>query len=121
MSMNRIGGQPPLPSRTLDPASQSMVRQGALKRSNAYGDDGAAQRAPVTEDRAEISEKAHQLMEMRQAYETGLAAVGREPDIREEKLAEVRSRLAEGFYESQPVRDKVSEGVLRTLAGTEEA
>lgn len=121
MSMNRIGGQQPLPSRTLDPSAQSTLRQGAMNRSEPYGSDVAPQRAPATEDRAEISEKARQLMEMRQTYDAGLAAIEREPEMREEKLAQVRARLAEGYYESPQVREKIGEGVLHAIEASEGA
>lgn len=121
MSMNRIDGQRALPSRTLDSSAQAQLRKEAMNRSGAYEGDAAPQRSTATGDEAVISDKAQQLMEMRRTYEVGLAAVAREPNLREEKLAQVRARLEEGYYESPQVRERISEGVLRAIEGTEEA
>lgn len=119
MSMNRIGGQQPLPSRSVDSSAQAQLRKQTAQRSGAYGGDVLPQRSTPTGDRAVISDQARKLMEMRQTYEAGQAAIEREPELREDKVAQVRARLEEGYYESAQVREKVSAGVLRAIEGTE--
>ncbi len=87
------------------------------KRSNFAGpNDLRSQQAPMPagEDQAEISANAKKLVDLRQALNTGISALEEEPDTRASKMAQVKDRLASGFYQSADVRDKVA-GRLATL------
>jgi len=58
------------------------------------------------------------LVELKQAVEVGKAALAALPDVREDRVAQARERMAEGFYHSIAVREKVAErlsGVLGAL------
>ena len=59
-------------------------------------------------DRAEISTRAQELVDLRQAVDSGRAALVEEPDVRADRVAEVKERLASGFYQSAEVRDQVA-------------
>lgn len=83
---------------------------------NKVDPSGSPGSAPA--DRVEISDTAHQLMDLRQAVDSGRMALGVLPEVREDKLEEVRAKLQQGFYQSVEVRDKVAGalgGVLRNL------
>lgn len=62
---------------------------------------------PVT-DQAEISTDAHRLVDLRQAVDAGRAALDREVEVRADRIAQVKERLASGFYQSADVRDQVA-------------
>ena len=120
MSMNKIDGSQLLPSRQLD-SSQGLARSNKSDTDKSIPAGGSAPENTVkTSDTAEISAKARSLMEMKQAYDAGLEAVEKMPDTRADKLAQVRSRLEEGFYNSTEVREKVAGGVVETIKGIDE-
>ena len=117
MTMNRID-------------QADVLRQGALgrfhetgRRDRARENDPAAPRPAGAEqatDRAEISPAARRLMEVHDALETGRRSVAELPDVREERVAEAKARLAQGFYRSVEVQTKVAQGVDRVLEGIED-
>jgi hypothetical protein len=74
---------------------------------------------PAGGDTAQISETAHRLMELRQAVDSGRAALQTLPDVRQDKIAEARERLRSGFYTLDVVREKVAAGVDQAIKGLE--
>ena len=117
MTMNRID-------------QADILRQGALgrfqetgRRDRARETDPAAPRpagAEQAKDRAEISPAARRLMEIHDALETGRESVAQLPDVREERVAQAKARLAQGYYRSVEVQAKVAQGVDRVVKGIEE-
>ena len=72
----------------------------------------------VPADRAEISPKAHHLNALRNAVDSGREALDQVPEVRQDRLAEVRARLNRGYYNSVEVRAQVAaklNDVARTL------
>jgi len=67
-----------------------------------------------TGDKAEISARAHEILELRQAVDAGRSVLASEPELRADKLAQARDRMASGFYHSAEVRDQVA-GKLTTM------
>ncbi|MBU8871892.1 MAG: flagellar biosynthesis anti-sigma factor FlgM [Gemmatimonadales bacterium] len=124
MSMNKIDGSQLIPTRQLD-SSEAAV---ASKKSDATRDipakgtasDIDSEKGVKSKDTLEISAEARNLMETRQVYDAGLESVKEIPETRADKLAQVRSRLEEGFYNSTEVRDKVANGVEDTFRGIDE-
>jgi len=49
------------------------------------------------------------MMELQETVDAGRHAVDRTPNVREDRIAEVRSRLGRGFYASQTVTGRVAE------------
>ena len=120
MSMNKIDGSQSTPARQLD-SFQGTARSNKSESGSGIPAEGLASENGVkTGDTAEISAKALKLMEMRQVYEAGLESVEDVPDVRAEKLAQVRSRLEEGFYNSTQVREKLADGILDTFQAIDE-
>jgi hypothetical protein len=62
-------------------------------------------------DHAEISDGAHRLVDLKQAVDVGRAALAREPEVRSDRVALARERLAAGFYQSAEVRERVAERI----------
>ncbi len=118
MAMNPINHSPQLRQGVIDAFQGTQRRdQGAVEEAGGGNGRPAASRAPT--DRAEISETAHKLVELRRALDGGRAAAAEEPDMRDDKLAKVRERLAQGYYNSVEVRDKVAGGVDQVIQGME--
>ncbi len=67
-------------------------------------------------DQAIISPAGKQLVDLRQAVDTGRAALAALPDVRHDKVSAARERLANGFYHSAAVRDKVASRLASVLA-----
>jgi hypothetical protein len=68
-----------------------------------------------TGDRVEISGKAREMMKLRDTVNAGREALERSPEVRQERLAEVKSRLGRGYYESPVVHERVATRVGRVL------
>ncbi|MCP4572074.1 MAG: hypothetical protein GY838_06940 [bacterium] len=104
-----------------------VLRQGAVgrfqetsRRDRAQETDPAATKQAGKEqvtDRAEISEAAQRLMEVRSALEIGRKAVDGIEDVREERVLQAKARLAEGYYQAVEVQSKVADGVSRVMDG----
>jgi hypothetical protein len=69
---------------------------------------------PPTTDKANISDAAHRLVELKQAVDVGRAALETDTPERVDRLAQVKERVAAGFYNSAEVRDQVA-GKISTL------
>ncbi|MBK8166119.1 MAG: flagellar biosynthesis anti-sigma factor FlgM [bacterium] len=106
MAMDKINGSP-------------LLRQGLLDRfrgsergsTHLGAPDSTNQPAKKPADKADISDAAHRLVDLRAAVEAGRAALAQVPDVRPEKVAAARERLATGFYQSAEVRQAVAERV----------
>jgi anti-sigma28 factor (negative regulator of flagellin synthesis) len=120
MSMNKIDGSPLNQSRPLDSFQGTNRSEKSDGKLGGAVSSKPAETSAKTGDTVEISDKAKLLMEMRQIYESGLKAVGQVEDVREDKLAEVRSRLETGYYNSDEVRQQIADGVLSAFLGIEE-
>lgn len=115
MAMDKINGSP-------------LLRQGLLDRFRGTERGGSAQGlgggtvadgpAGAATDKAEISEAAHRLVDLKQAVDVGRRAVAALPDVRAERVSAARERLATGFYHSVEVRQSVADrvaGVINSL------
>jgi hypothetical protein len=128
MSLNKIDGGSLVPSAYRD-RSQNLdqdrrvvpdVRTPANHASAPTpGDKPEPKLDPKPGDVAEISTRAHRLVDLHATVKAGRAALLAAPDVREERLAEVRERLATGFYNSSEVHAKVAARVARVLDGLE--
>jgi len=98
-----------------DPSKSHLLTNTAPRRDGpqvASAKDTSHQ-APVNPpggDKAEISTRAREFLNLRAAVDAGRAALDEveAPDERPEKLAAVRDRLASGLYQSSEVRDQVA-------------
>ena len=69
-------------------------------------------------DRAEISGKAREMMKLRDVVDAGRHALEEAPEVRPDRVAEVKSRLNRGYYNSVRVTGDVAdrlEGVLNKI------
>jgi len=62
-----------------------------------------------TTDKAEISDAAHRLIELRKDVDTGRDSIEALPDIRQDKVDQAKKRLEQGFYNSVEVQGKIAE------------
>ena len=81
--------------------------------------EGAQPTLPVPSgDRAEISASARDLVDLRTAVDAGRSTLAQEPDVRADRVAAARRKLAEGHFQSAEVRLKTAarlQGVLEEL------
>jgi len=101
MAMNSINGSSLHRSGLLENSQEKSPVKGEKKaaEANAAGSDWSSV-GPAHGDKAEISDKAHQMAALREALDTGRAAVESLPDLRPEKVALARERLQSGFYQT---------------------
>ena len=109
MVMERIGGFSKLGKGLLE-RFQGSERAEARDESPSrkVGANGQEHRA-TPQDTVEISPKANRLMALRQAMESARQALAELPEVRQDRVSEVRERLDRGFYNSVEVRSRVAE------------
>lgn len=93
--LDRFQGSSPADARREDPLKAEIAAAGEGRK--AVG------------DKAEISPKAHRLIALRHAMDSGHKALEALPDVRSDRVAEARSRLNRGYYNSLEVRTRVAE------------
>jgi hypothetical protein len=115
MAMDKINGSPLLRQSILDRFRGTERSGSGAAASGGAAADGIA---GATTDKAEISDAAHRLVDLKQAVDVGRRAVAALPDPRPEMVAAARERLATGFYHSVEVRQTVADrvaGVINSL------
>lgn len=117
MAMDKINGSPMPRSGMLD--RLKVGNQGSGGESKTQSASKSDSPTGLPGDRAEISDTAHQLMDLRATMEVGRAALASTPDVREERVAEAKKRLEQGFYNSTVVQDKVAAALQKIFSGLE--
>jgi flagellar biosynthesis anti-sigma factor FlgM len=69
-------------------------------------------------DVVQISDRARTL---KSQQETAAAALGETPDVRQARVAQVKARVAEGYYDRPEVRQAVADSILNSGTMTEVA
>jgi flagellar biosynthesis anti-sigma factor FlgM len=75
--------------------------------------DGKSGKAPATADRSEFSANAQRLSETKSQFETIAASVAAQGDVRPEKVAEVKQKIEQGYYNSDEFIDKLADKLLQ--------
>ncbi|MGD9549165.1 MAG: flagellar biosynthesis anti-sigma factor FlgM [Candidatus Krumholzibacteriia bacterium] len=118
MAMDRINGSPLVRPNILD--QFQTTRKGEEKAEGPVSAVGAAMsQGKPTADKAEISDAARELVDLRQAVETGRAALAELPEVRPERVAEVQQRLERGYYQSIEVMNMVAERIMGVVQAME--
>jgi hypothetical protein len=117
MAMPKIDTTASLPPRQAEAyAKGPMPRPAGLSTAATEGSP-LGPHAPRG-DRAEISPGARELVDLRAAVDAGLAALDEVPDVRADRVAAARERVASGYYQSAEVQLKTAgrlKGVLENL------
>ena len=114
MAMERINGTPHFRQGILDRFRGSEARSGTPGQDAGASAGGAPTGGA---DKADISDAARRLVDLRRAVDTGRAALAALPDVRPEKVAAARERLATGFYQTIAVREAVADRVAGVVEG----
>jgi flagellar biosynthesis anti-sigma factor FlgM len=85
--------------RKVDNAKKADKDQKAAKASSA--------------DRSEFSSNAQRLSETKASFETINASVAAQPDVRSEKIAEVKQKIESGYYNSEEFIDKLADKLMK--------
>lgn len=71
------------------------------------------QRVKPPVDRSEISSKGQRLSETSEQVSVLAAQIAGQPDIRTEKIAEVREKIKNGFYDTPDFIEKLADKLLQ--------
>ena len=114
MALNRIDPHQLVPQPGVERFRETVRRDQA---EHPTGDDSNRTGAGRSElqDRAEISETAHKLMQIRGDVESGRESLAALPEVRNDKLAAAKERLARGYYHSASVAGDVAAKLNRTF------
>ncbi len=111
--MSTIDGSSPLHPNILDTFGRRYTH-GDVKKDPRLA-SSAGEQEPKKSDRAEISDSAHQLADLRRAVDVGRAAYAATPDVRQEKVDLVKERLASSYYDSPEVQDAAAGRIAKVL------
>jgi flagellar biosynthesis anti-sigma factor FlgM len=70
-------------------------------------------------DRSEFSSGAKRLSETKSQFETISASLSAQPDIRMERIADVRRKIDSGYYNSDEFLDKLTNKILNEFGISE--
>ena len=118
MSMDKINGSPLMRPGLLDRFKVGNKEKNGTETTSAINSDERSGAKPS--DRAEISDTAHKLMDLRAAVDAGRASLENIPDVREDRVAEAKKRLEQGYYNSQVVQDKLAGTLVKVLGKIDE-
>lgn len=108
MAMNNINNSSLVRPGNLDRYQGTAKSEKDGKAENLEQNLGTTQ-PPKPTDKAEISDAAHRMIDLRQAVDTGRDTIEALPDIREEKVEQAKKRLAQGYYNSLEVQDRIAD------------
>lgn len=106
MAMNKIDGSQFVQPHQLDKYTRADAHSTAATRHQAAAP--STEQGNRTQDQAVISDNARKLMELRETMHVGHEALSASPEVRADRLAKVRERLATGFYNSLDVHQEVA-------------
>lgn len=123
MATNPIpGGGAPLDPRTA--ARQGQAEEAGRQRGiqDATTERTASEEKPRGDrvsggEKVQISSEARQLLQLKDLMDVGRKALEREPEVREEKVRQVKARLEAGVYQTQGIRDEVAHRLSSILRG----
>jgi len=117
MATNKIDRSLNMQSKMLQNFQQASrtdaQKNGDAARSAAAGSCVAD--AVRSGEKLEISDSARKLSEMRGLLDAGKAALAKEPDIREDRIAAAKQRISSGHYDEPRVRSRFAENLAATL------
>jgi hypothetical protein len=114
MGTERIGGFQGMGRRILDRFRTTPSQAEAQEGTKTVATRGETP-ARVAGDRAEISGKAHEMLKLRETVDAARNALDSEPEVRPDRVAEVKSRLGRGYYQSPTVNGRVADRLENVL------
>ncbi len=109
MVMEKINGFTNLSKGLLERFRGSVRADSPAHELSAKVDTTVSDRRAAPADTADISPKAHRLIALRHALDSGHKALEKIPEVRQGRVEEVRERLNRGYYNSVEVRTRVAE------------
>ncbi len=106
MPLNKVDTSAMTQTHLVDPYGPTRQHKGSNFASPKELGTQASQ--PSLADQAEISADAHKLVDLKRAVDVGRAALDQPAEVRDDRIAMVKERLASGFYQSAEVRDQVA-------------
>jgi flagellar biosynthesis anti-sigma factor FlgM len=93
-------------------AIHELLNTEAKKIEGAKKTDSASKSKAFPSDKTEFSSSAQRLNETKSHIETISAQLANVPDVRPEKVAEVKEKIKNGFYNSADFVDKLADKLL---------
>jgi flagellar biosynthesis anti-sigma factor FlgM len=90
-----------------EPVNTELRKADAVKKAA----DKPAKR-PFPADRTEFSSQSTRLSDAKAESEVMAAHIANQPDVRPEKIAEVKHKIENGFYDTEEFADKLADKLL---------
>lgn len=118
MSMDKINGSPLMRPGLLDHFKVGNKEKDGSEATSEANTNNKPASKPA--DRAQISDTAHQLMDLRAAVDVGRAALEAIPEVREDRVALAKKRMEQGYYNSQVVQDELAGSLAQVIGKIDE-
>jgi anti-sigma28 factor (negative regulator of flagellin synthesis) len=102
------------------PVSQTLSSE-IQKISNVKKQDGSPKVKASAGDSSTISAKGQRLNDTKAGTEIILNQIANEPDVRLDKIEEVRQKIKNGYYDSPEFMEKLTDRMIRDLGVTKRA
>jgi len=66
-------------------------------------------------DKIEISSEARKLRDTQAIFKSAAAALKESPEVREDKVQEVREKMEQGYFQTAEVRREIAEKILQNF------
>lgn len=109
MAMDKVNGSPAMRPGLIDQFQRTKPGQEAPDPGVIATDSPLAGKPAAPGDKAEISQAAHRMAELREAVDIGRTALKALPEVRQDRIDEVKDRLDKGYYQSVEVIETVAE------------
>lgn len=93
-------------------AIHELLNTETKKIESAKKTDSASKAKSFPADKTEFSSKAQRLNETKTQIETIASKISAEPDVRLDKVAEVKEKIKSGYYETDDFNDKLADKLL---------
>ena len=94
-------------------AISEVLNSEIKKNESAKKTENASQSKTIQVDKTELSIKGKRLNETKAHIDVVSSKIANEPDIRPEKVTEVREKINSGYYDSEEFIDKLANKLLK--------
>ncbi|MFP4014897.1 MAG: flagellar biosynthesis anti-sigma factor FlgM [Chitinispirillaceae bacterium] len=97
----------------IDNVSQPLRNEMRKVENSKKADKDIRSSKVSSSDRSELSQKGQQLSDTKREMEVISANVSSFPELRSEKIAEIKAKISSGFYDSEILIDRLADKLLK--------
>lgn len=120
MSTEPVSGYSPLPQQDVKKRTAGTEGSEGASRLRDDGRETRTSETPASRpegEKLQISREARELLELNDLMSAAKKSLDEEPEVRAQRVAEVRERLKAGVYDTKGIRDELAHRLTSILRG----